>query len=79
MLRNVYLPQLINGSPNTNGNWELIMTDALIGIGVFRGDTTIYNKAVSLWRGRVPAYIYLTSDGPLPKSPPGSSKDTGPS
>jgi hypothetical protein len=76
MLRDVYLPQLINGSPNTNGNWELIMTDALIGIGVFRGDTTVYNKAVSIWRGRVPAYVYLTSDGPLPKSPPGSSKDT---
>lgn len=76
MLRNVYLPQLINGSPNTNGNWELIMTDALIGIGVFLNDTTVYNKAVSIWRGRVPAYVYLTSDGPLPKSPPGSSKDT---
>ncbi len=76
MLRNVYLPELINGSPNTNGNWELIMMDALIGIGVFLNDTTVFNRAVAIWRGRVPAYIYLSSDGPQPKSPPGSNIDT---
>jgi hypothetical protein len=76
MLRNVYLPEIADGSPNTNGNWELIMTDAMIGIGVFLNDTTVFNRAITLWRGRVPAYIYLASDGPLPKSPPGSNKDT---
>jgi hypothetical protein len=76
MLRNVYLPEIAAGSPNTNGNWELIMTDAMIGIGVFLNDTTVFNRAVSIWRGRVPAYIYLASDGRLPKSPPGSTKDT---
>jgi Alginate lyase len=76
MLRNVYLPELSNGSPNTNGNWELIMMDAMIGIGVFLNDTTVFNRAVSIWRGRVPAYIYLSADGSLPKSPPGSNIDT---
>lgn len=76
MLRNVYLPEITNGSPNTNGNWELIMMDAMIGIGVFLNDTTVFNRAISIWRGRVPAYIYLTTDGSFPKSPPGSSKDT---
>jgi Alginate lyase len=76
MLRTVYLPEIINGSPNTNGNWELIMMDATIGIGVFLDDRAVFDKAVSVWRGRVPAYIYLTSDGTYPKPPPGSGYDT---
>src|SRR5690349_3266653 len=53
MLRTVYLPVLINGS-SANGNWELIMTDAAMGIAVFLDDKTSFNKAVALWRGRVP-------------------------
>jgi hypothetical protein len=68
MLRTVYLPVLINGS-GANGNWELIMTEAAMGIAVFLDDTTSFNKALALWRGRVPAYIYLKSDGPAPLSP----------
>ena len=70
LLRKAYVPVLINGS-GANGNWELIMTDALMGIGVFLDDKVIFNKALALWRGRVPAYIYLTSDGPTPYPPPG--------
>lgn len=76
MLRNVYLPEIINGRPNTNGNWELVMIETIMGIGVFLDDRTVFDKGVSLWRGRVPAYIYLTSDGSLPKPPPNSSIDT---
>lgn len=75
MLRNVYLPKVINGS-NSNGNWELSMTEAAIGISVFLEDRTSYDKAVAKFRGRVPAYIYLTSDGALPKAAPGSGLDT---
>ncbi|MEV7398805.1 alginate lyase family protein [Streptomyces sp. NPDC091267] len=75
MLRDVYLPKVINGS-NSNGNWELSMTEAAIGISVFLEDRTSYDKAVSKFRGRVPAYIYLTSDGALPKTAPGSGLDT---
>ena len=37
MLRNVYLPEVINGS-NSNGNWELSMMEAAIGISVFLED-----------------------------------------
>jgi Alginate lyase len=74
MLRNAYLPVLSQGS-GANGNWELIMTDALMGIAVFLDDRTSFNRAVALWRGRVPAYIYLKSDGPAPKSPPGHAKN----
>ncbi|MEV4175983.1 alginate lyase family protein [Nonomuraea sp. NPDC049709] len=76
MLRNVYLPEVINGRPSTNGNWELSMMDAAIGIAVFLEDRAAYDKAVSTFRARVPAYIYLTADGALPRGPAGSGIDT---
>lgn len=77
MLRNVYLPEVVNGRGCTNGNWELIMMDAATGIAVFLDDRTSFDKAINIWRGRVPAYIYQTTDGSLPKAPPNcSSKDT---
>ncbi|WP_329004163.1 alginate lyase family protein [Kribbella sp. NBC_00709] len=75
MLRNVYVPEMINGS-NSNGNWELSMTEALQGIGVFLEDKTIYDKAISLYRLRVPAYVYLESDGALPKTVPSQNLNT---
>ncbi|MFK4692320.1 alginate lyase family protein [Streptomyces pristinaespiralis] len=75
MLRDVYLPEVTNGS-HSNGNWELSMTEAAIGIAVFLEDRAAYDKAVAKFRGRVPAYIYLTSDGSLPRSAPGSGLDT---
>jgi Alginate lyase len=74
MLKNVYLPQVVNGS-NANGNWELTMIEATIGIGVFLDDRPTFEKALSLWRARVPAYIYLSSDGPMPVKPPGGKSD----
>ncbi|MGY0064637.1 alginate lyase family protein [Streptomyces sp. LZ34] len=76
MLRNVYLPEVINGAATKNGNWELVMTEAAIGISVFIEDRTSYDKAVATYLARVPAYIYLTSDGDLPKPPADSSIDT---
>jgi hypothetical protein len=75
MLRNVYLPEIINGS-NSNGNWELSMTEAIQGIGVFLEDKAVYDKAISLYRVRVPAYVYLESDGALPKTKPSQNLDT---
>ncbi|MFC9247536.1 alginate lyase family protein [Streptomyces sp. NPDC057136] len=75
MLRDVYLPKVINGS-HSNGNWELSMTEAAIGIAVFLEDRGAYDKAVTKFRGRVPAYIYVTADGSLPKAAPGSGLDT---
>ncbi len=76
MLRNVYLPEIVNGSTTTNGNWELSMMDATIGIAVFLEDRTAFDKAVAKFRTRVPAYIYLTSDGAYPKAAPGTGHDT---
>ena len=75
MLRNVYLPEIINGS-NSNGNWELTIIEALQGIGVFLDDKAIYDKAIALYRLRVPAYVYLESDGALPKTVPSQNLNT---
>lgn len=75
MLRNVYLNKIINGS-NSNGNWELSMMEAAVGISVFLEDKTNYDKAVTRYRNRVAAYVYLTSDGSLPKTVPGSGLST---
>jgi hypothetical protein len=76
MLRNVYLPEVVNGRANTNGNWELTMMEASLGIAVFLEDRAVYDKAVSIFRTRVPAFIYLPGDGALPRTPPGSGIDT---
>jgi hypothetical protein len=76
MLRNVYLPEVRNGHPQNNGNWELIMMDATAGIAVFLDDRATFDAAIEIWHGRVPAYVYLTSDGALPKPPPRSTYDT---
>jgi hypothetical protein len=75
MLRNVYLPKVINGS-NSNGNWELSMMEAAVGISVFLEDRTSYDKAIARFRGRTAAYVYLSTDGALPNGPPNSSIDT---
>jgi hypothetical protein len=72
MLRTVFVPLLIGGAPGANGNWELIDIDALTGMAVYLDDHTTFGKALDLWRKRVPAYIYLKSDGPTPVPPPGS-------
>jgi hypothetical protein len=50
------------------------MIDGNIGIGVFTDTRSIFDAAVTMWRGRTPAYIYITSDGALPKAPPGRSR-----
>jgi hypothetical protein len=73
MLRNVYLPLMIDGS-DRNGNWDLSMIDAVINIGVFLDDKDVFDKGVKMWRERVPAYAYLASDGPTPVEPPRGSK-----
>jgi hypothetical protein len=68
-LKTVYLPNVIVGS-GANGNWELTMTDATVGISVFLDDKASFDKGITLWRQRVPAYFYLKSDGATPVKPP---------
>jgi len=47
------------------------MMEAALGISVFLEDKSSYDKAMKIFLERVPAYIYLTKDGPTPKQPPG--------
>ncbi|MFE9769278.1 alginate lyase family protein [Streptomyces sp. NPDC005808] len=75
MLRNVYLPEIINGS-NSNGNWELTMMEAAIGISVFLEDKAVWDSAMAKFRTRTAAYIYLSSDGAVPKTVPSQNLDT---
>jgi hypothetical protein len=75
LLRNVYLPEVINGS-SSNGNWELSMIEAAIDIGVFLDDQATFDKAVAMWKKRVPAYVYLKTDGALPVPPPSGNKSS---
>ncbi|MER6955407.1 alginate lyase family protein [Streptomyces sp. NPDC000618] len=75
MLRDVYLPEIINGS-HSNGNWELSMTEAALGISVFLEDRASYDKAMATFRTRTAAYVYLASDGELPKTVPSQNLNT---
>ncbi len=76
MLKNVYLPSVSKGAPDKNGNWELVMIEATGAIAVFLEDTAAFNHSLSMWRKRLPAYIYLKSDGDHPVPPPGGNKNT---
>ena len=42
------------------------MMESSLYIAVFTENATVYETAMSIFAQRVPAYIYLTSDGPLP-------------
>ncbi|MET9458623.1 alginate lyase family protein [Streptomyces canus] len=75
MLRNVHLPEIINGS-KSNGNWELSMMEAAVGISVFLEDKSSYDKAMAKFRTRTAAYVYLDSDGELPKTVPSQNLDS---
>ncbi|KAG7147981.1 hypothetical protein HYQ46_003162 [Verticillium longisporum] len=55
------------------GNWDLVMAEAAIFIGVFLNDQTVYDAGMTKFLNRVPAYIYLESDGDLPKTAPGDT------
>ena len=45
------------------------MSEALVNIGVFNDDRKTFELGVNMWRGRAPAYIYLSTDGPKPMKP----------
>nr|WP_280879753.1 alginate lyase family protein [Streptomyces pseudovenezuelae] len=75
MLRNVYLPVVIKGS-NSNGNWELSMVEAAVGISVFLEDKASYDTAMAKFRTRTAAYVYLASDGSVPKTVPSQNLNT---
>ncbi|WP_225094712.1 alginate lyase family protein [Streptomyces sp. CoH27] len=75
LLRDVYLPEVVNGS-NSNGNWELTMMEAAVGISVFLEDKASYDSAMARFRTRTAAYVYLSSDGDVPKTVPSQNLNT---
>ncbi|MFD7815314.1 alginate lyase family protein [Streptomyces sp. NPDC059785] len=76
MLRTAYLPEVTREVPDFNGNWDLVMTDAAIGMAVFLDDQQAFDHALKRFRERVPAYFYLRKDGKEPVTPAGSTVDT---
>lgn len=65
MLKNIYQPMIYKGSAS-NGNWELSMIEAMMGIAVFNEDLSLLRRAQQFWRERVPAYFYnYALDNPL--------------
>ena len=69
MLSTVSLPLYYRGS-GANGNWELSMLDATIGLAVFTDNRTLFDHAVGFWRSRVPAYFWTLDDGAAPHKCP---------
>jgi hypothetical protein len=65
----------VDGS-TSNGNWDTSMIEATMNIAVFLDDAATFQKAVTMWKERTPAYVYLTSDGALPVQPPRDPKST---
>jgi hypothetical protein len=76
MLGTAFVPIVMKGNAGANGNWELVMIEATMAIAVFTDDRALFDGAVGMWRKRVPAYMYLTSDGMYPVSLPGTTKTT---
>lgn len=77
MLATQYVPSLVNGS-DENGNKELVMSEALMAIGVFNDERITFAQGVRMWRGRAPTYIYLQSDGAAPLPPPSGLASSAP-
>lgn len=50
------------------------MAEASVAIVVFLDDRTTFDKAIAMWRKRVPAYLYMTTDSALPVPPLGGNK-----
>ncbi|GAA3343705.1 alginate lyase family protein [Amorphoplanes nipponensis] len=75
MLRTVYLPVVLPGI-HSNGNWELSMMEAAVGIAVHLDDRASYDRAIARFKLRAASYVYVTADGAQPKYPPAGGIDT---
>lgn len=77
LLTKTTLPLIRDGAPQ-NGNWELSMIEAMMGIAVFTDDRALLKHAEDMWHERVPAYFYnykLDGDHPRPL-PRGTGRTT---
>jgi hypothetical protein len=67
MLATAFLPLLHNRM--AYGNREMSTINALMAIGVFNDDPAAFCEGITHWRSYVPDYIYMRSDGPMPRRP----------
>jgi len=74
MFRRVFYPQLAIAS-TWNGNVDLTQIEAWLGLAVFNDDTEAFDAALLRFQRRLPAYIYLRSDGALPPPIAGDGGD----
>jgi hypothetical protein len=74
MLKNVYLPQVKNGSADNPNNIDSVMLEASQGIAIFLEDRTLYDSVMERFKQHVPSYIYLPTDGAYPKIPAWTTK-----
>ena len=63
MFKTKFAPTLNRQPIWANGNIDLTMAEALMGIAVFCEDVTLFNAAVNKLNRRIPLYFYLTADG----------------
>ncbi|AIV73868.1 alginate lyase family protein (plasmid) [Burkholderia pseudomallei] len=66
-----YVPLVTQGRPfgYYGGNLNSSSAAASINIGVFNDDAQTFLRGIWMWRYTLPAYIYMTSDGPTPLPP----------
>ncbi len=69
-----YLPDIDRMGACMNGNWQASAIDAVMSIGVYTNRRDIYQRAVADWSAQLPSYIYLSSDGAVPRQKPGCSR-----
>lgn len=74
MFKRAFYPQL-NTPSFWNGNVDLTQIDAMMAIAVFNEDEAEFNLGLERLKLRSPAYFYLRSDGPKPKSIEGDHGD----
>lgn len=71
MLRNIGYPLIKDFQPSYNGNWDAIITHAMIDMGVFLDDQAIFDRGVNY-------YKYGSGNGSLPNyvRPDGTTQET---
>jgi len=74
-LRMYYLPLLANdrGHGYFGGNLHASTAAAMINIGAFTDDPSVFYRGLWMWRYELPAYIYEPGDGSYPLPPLGWS------
>ncbi|KAF4555596.1 Hypothetical protein D9617_2g055580 [Elsinoe fawcettii] len=69
LMRDVYLPQIAQNT-DKGMNWELVLIEATINIGVFLNNPTVFTSGLDRLAAWAPSFAYLRSDGPTPIPPP---------